>query len=60
MQDISTLNRMDYAANMFARERVDVSLLVCDMANETVLAFSDRHMTFCNCLPQSIIVRGNE
>ena len=48
LQDISILNRMDYAANVLTMERVDVSQLFADIVQETT-----------NSLPQGIIVRGN-
>ena len=59
LQDISILNRMDYAANVLTMERVDVSQLFADIVQETALAFESREMTLTNSLPQGIIVRGN-
>ena len=60
LHDISTLNRMDYAADMQEKERIDVALIMADIAEETALAFRKKHMTLRNCLPQAIIVHGNE
>ena len=59
LQDISTLNRMDYAPEVLTKERLDVSQIVADIAEETALAFAKIRMTLRNCLPQSIIVHGN-
>lgn len=59
LQDISILNRMDYAANVLTMERVDVSQLFADIVQETALAFESRKMTLSNSLSQGIIVRGN-
>lgn len=59
LQDISTLNRMDYAANMIKIERVDVSHIVADIVQETSLAASNKQMTILNRLPQDIIVNGS-
>jgi len=59
LQDISTLNCMDYAADMLTTERVDVSQLVADIAEETSLAFRQKRMTLNNYLPQGIVVYGN-
>ena len=59
LQDISTLNRMDYAPDMLSIERVDVAQIVAEIASETALAVDRKHMTLKNCLPQSIIVHGN-
>ena len=60
LHDISTLNRMDYAADMLTMSRIDISVTVGDIVNETALAFQQKQMTMRNCLPQSIIVHGNE
>lgn len=59
LQDISTLNRMDYAKDMITKERVDVSVLFADIAQETAIALESRKMTLCNYLPQGIIIHGN-
>ena len=59
LQDISTLNRMDYAAYQIAMERTDVSEIVGDIVQETTAALEKRHMTLNNYLPQSIIIQGN-
>jgi signal transduction histidine kinase len=59
LQDISTLNRMDYAADVISKERVDVSQIVADIAEETALAFQQKGMMLRNCLPHGIIIQGN-
>ena len=59
LQDISTLNRMDYARDMITMERVNVSELFADIAEETALAMQHRQITLHNYLSQSIIVQGN-
>ncbi len=59
LQDISTLNRMDYAADVLSMERVDVSQIVADIAEETALAFRQKGMTLRNCLPHGILIQGN-
>ena len=59
LQDISTLNRMDYAPDVLEKENTDVSQLVSDIAQETVLDLSHRHMKLRNCLPEDIWVMGN-
>lgn len=59
LQDISILNRMDYAANVLALERVDISQIVAEIVEETSLALENRKMSFKNCLQQGIIVKGN-
>ncbi len=58
LQDISTLNRMDYARDMITTERVDVSTLFADIVQETAFAMEARQMTLHNCLPQDIIIHG--
>ena len=59
LQDISTLNKMDYASNMLHRERVDISALVADIAQESEQALARRHMKLSNCLPTDICIQGN-
>lgn len=59
LQDISTLNRMDYARDVLAMERIDVSQLFAEIVHETSLTFAQREMTLNNCQPQNVIVRGN-
>ena len=59
LQDISTLNRMDYAADMLSKERVDVSRLFADIVQETQFAIDRRAMLLNNYLPQGIIIDGN-
>lgn len=59
LQDISTLNRMDYASNMIAMGHVDVSEIVAEIEQEVSISLDRKEMEFHNCLPQSIVVRGN-
>ena len=59
LQDISMLNRMDYAADVLSMERVDVSQIVADIVEETTLAFQQKRMMLRNCLPHGIIIQGN-
>ncbi len=59
LQDLSILNRMDYAANMITKERVNVSHLFADIVQETALDREHRRMTLHNALPQNIIIQGN-
>lgn len=60
LQDISTLNRMDYATDKIIIGRVDVSRIVTDIVQETSLAAEEKEMTVLNCLPEDIIVNGNQ
>lgn len=59
LQDISTLNKMDYAPDVLRKERVDISAMVADIAQEAEQALARRQMTLRNCLPQDICVQGN-
>lgn len=59
LHDISTLNRMDYAKDMIPIERVDVSVLIADIIEETSFAMESRQMTIKNYLPQNIIIHGS-
>lgn len=60
LQDISTLNRMDYAPEMITMERVDVSRIVNDIIMETALAAETKQMKVYNHLPVDIIINGND
>lgn len=60
LEDISTLNRMDYAAEVLTWERVDVSRMVADIVQETELAVNNKQMTLRNALPQDIVINGNQ
>lgn len=59
LQDISTLNRMDFAAYQLTMERTDVSVIVSDIVQETALAIEKHHMRLNNCLPQHVVIKGN-
>ena len=59
LQDISMLNRMDYAPDMLTMERVNVSELVADIVQETALAVASKQMQIHNCLPEDICIQGN-
>ena len=59
LQDISTLNKMDYAPDVLQRERVDVSVLVADIVQESEQMLARKQMRFNNCLPTDITIQGN-
>ena len=59
LQDISLLNKMEYAAQDLEMSRVNVSLLVADIISESEHSFDVRRMTVKNCMPQDVIVTGN-
>lgn len=59
LQDISTLNRMDYAADSLSLERVDIQAMVADIVEECASQLAKRQMTFRNCLHGDISVQGN-
>ena len=59
LQDISVLNRIDYAPTVLTFEPVDIAAMVSDIALETAQALSEQKMTLRNCLPQGIHVEGN-
>ncbi len=59
LQDLSVLNRMDYAADSLTRERVDVAKMVEETIEDVALHLEARQMQVRNCLPQSIVIKGN-
>ena len=60
LNDLSTINRMDYAPHLIAMKRVNVSQVVADIAQDVDLALKSKHMILNNCLPEDIIVTGND
>lgn len=59
LQDISTLNKMDYASHLLQKENVDISVLVTDIILESENILATKQMTCHNNLPQNICVNGN-
>lgn len=59
LQDISTLNRMDYAPNMLTKERIDISAMMADIMEETALAVESKQMRLNNYLPEDVSIQGN-
>lgn len=59
LQDISTLNRMDYAPEFLAMEKVDVAKVFAEVEQDNALAFQGKRMTLDNQLPLHIMVMGN-
>ncbi len=59
LQDISTLNRMDYAPKVLTIERIDISALFADIVEETALAVESRQMKLNNCMPEDVCIQGN-
>ena len=59
LQDISTLNRMDYSPEVLTMERVDVSALMTDIVEETALAVQSKQMKLNNSLPEDICIHAN-
>ena len=59
LQDLSTLNRMDYATDVLSMERVDISAMMADIVEETALAVASKRMQLKNRLPQDVSIDGN-
>ena len=59
LQDISLLNKMEYAAQDLEMDRVNVSLIVEDIIGESEHSFDAHKMTVKNCMPQDVTVTGN-
>lgn len=59
LRDISVLTRMDEAANMIEMEKVDISLMVTNIINETQLELEEKHITVVNALRPKIQMKGN-
>lgn len=59
LQDLSMLNRMDFAPEMIAYEMLNISELMQDIAQETQIMLEAKGMTLRNCLPGDITIVGN-
>jgi signal transduction histidine kinase len=59
LQDISMLNRMDYAANVLTIERINVSNVVSEIIQEIELDLNKKNMLSKNYLPENILIKGN-
>ena len=59
LQDISMLNRMDYAPDVLTMERIDISRMMADIVEETALAVGSKQMRLNNCLPEDVCIHGN-
>ena len=59
LNDLSILNKMDYAPDLLTQEHIDVSVMVADMVEDSEPALTARQMTFRNYLPPSILIKGN-
>ena len=60
LQDLSALNRMDYASQQLEHTAVDLSQLVADIIYESDTACSQRRMTIDNRLPEILVIKGNK
>ena len=60
LQDISTLNRMDYASQQLEHVPVDISQLVGDIIYESDSACDKRQLTVDNQLPDILVIKGNK
>ncbi len=59
LQNISALNKMEYAPTQFEMARVNVSRLVAEVALERRYAIEKQGMTLRNCLPENVVALGN-
>lgn len=60
LQDLSTLNRMDYAQEAIEMEQeIDVAAIIKDVMMETQLAMRQKKMEMQARIPQKIIIKGN-
>lgn len=60
LRDISTLNRLDDGSTMVDVEKVDISAIMKQVANETALQLYEHDMKIDNRLPDGIEVEGNQ
>ena len=59
LQDLSALNRMDYAPGMIEMHKTDVNELLSTVLNDVRISLEKKSMVFKNYLPSSVFVTGN-
>ncbi len=60
LSDISLLNRMDEAQNLFENEPINLMNIIQDVEKDVNLSLNEQQMTFDTYkLPESIMLRGN-
>lgn len=60
LQDISTLNRLDYASSQLEHTQVDVSQVVADILFESLPACRQHLIEVHNELPDILVINGNQ
>ena len=60
LHDLSLINSMEQSARLRPMERVAVALIVRDIVAETAHRAQENGITVNNCLPQDIVVTGDE
>lgn len=59
LQDLSTLNRMDYAPDLIEMSTVNIANIVNEISQETAFAAKQKQISFENHLANEVIVEGN-
>lgn len=61
LQDLSLLNRLDYASDIFKKETVNLSKIISEVDLATAFALQGKNMTFNNLLPKDkdILIFGD-
>lgn len=59
LQNLSQLNRMDYATDALVMERVDIAEIFAEIVEETRSTLEQQNIQLRNCLPSEVIVQGN-
>lgn len=60
LDDLSVLNRVDYAPHVISMHRVNVSQVVADITQDVAISIKEKDMRLNNYLPEDIIINGNE
>ena len=59
LQDLSTLNRMDYAPDLIEMSTINIANIVNEISQETAFAAKQKQISFENHLANEVIVEGN-
>ncbi|MFR9620333.1 MAG: ATP-binding protein [Rikenellaceae bacterium] len=60
LSDLSTITRIDEASAMIERESVDLSSLIADVVDDTILQAQENHIKVINRVDDGVVIEGNQ
>ncbi|MCQ2368904.1 MAG: HAMP domain-containing histidine kinase [Paludibacteraceae bacterium] len=59
LYDISTINKLDEAPEMYVGEDVDISIVIDNVIKDLSLVIEEQHFTIKKEIPDTLMIRGN-